>query len=84
MSAGVPLTQLHCPTCGDKYEDFSIYSDTPEYYELMRPIQEIVETPEPWFIVCPKGHKWSVKMIWRNIDPPAPDEVQLDRYLGQT
>ena len=46
--SGVPLTELHCPTCGVKYEDFSIYSDTTDYDELMRPIHEIVATPEPF------------------------------------
>jgi hypothetical protein len=78
---GVPLTELHCPTCGAPYEDLRMHSDERESYEVMiDPIKSAI-MPTPWFILCPSGHKWTVKTIWRAANKP--DAVQLDRYLGQ-
>jgi hypothetical protein len=80
MSEGVPLNQLRCPTCGDRYEDFNMHSDEREGFEMMiDPIKSAI-MPTPWFILCPNGHKWTVKTLWRAVNHH--DRVQLDRYLG--
>ena len=81
---GVPLHQLHCPTCGALYEDFRMHSDQDEeqfcFDRMINPIMSAI-MPTPWFLLCPNGHKWTVKTLWRAVNHP--DRVQLDRYLGQ-
>lgn len=77
---GVPLDQLHCPSCGVKILDFKLHSD-PDEFDVLALTPPIAVTPaSDWYILCPRGHKWSVKTIWRAVNHP--DRVQLDRYLG--
>jgi len=80
---GVRLDELHCPTCGDKIVDFNLHADgSLEQFQTPQIAPSIVENPLPRYLLCPRGHKWSVKMIWRG--PNQPDRVQLDRYLGDS
>jgi hypothetical protein len=79
--SGVPLDQLYCPTCGDRIIDFNMHSD-PDDFDIYTPTPEFLAVAAtPWYLLCPRGHKWSVKTIWRAINHP--DRVQLDRYLGE-
>jgi hypothetical protein len=76
---GVLLTQLHCPTCGEQIVDFGLHSD-PSDWNVDLPVRDIKASPAPWFLLCPQGHKWTVKTIWRCRN--YPDRVQLGEYLG--
>jgi hypothetical protein len=78
---GVPLDQLHCPTCGYQFRDFSLHVDSEEEFALGQYAGPIMERV-PWrkYLLCPNGHKWSIKVIWRQRN--YPDCVLLDRYLG--
>jgi hypothetical protein len=77
---GVPLDLLHCPTCGDKIVDFNLRSD-PDEFDPTIVIGPITYKPATdWYLLCPSGHKWTVKTLWRI--PGEPDRVQLDRFLG--
>jgi hypothetical protein len=70
---------LRCPTCGIHYTDYSLHCDTEEFVILMS--REITAIPaSEWYILCPHGHKWTVKTIWRTLEEP--DEVLLGRYIG--
>jgi hypothetical protein len=79
---GVPAPELHCPTCGARFIDFRLRSDPEEFdiqvSKLTREIQRLPATP--WYILCPNGHKWTIKTIWRAENEP--DSVLLDKYLG--
>ena len=46
---------------------------------MSRQITTIPATP--WYILCPNGHKWTIKTIWRTADEP--DSVLLDSYIGE-
>lgn len=77
---GVPLHQLRCPTCGALYEDFNMHSDKDSSYDqMLNPIMSAI-IPVPWYLLCPNGHKWTVKTLWRA--PNRPDAVLLDRFIG--
>jgi hypothetical protein len=47
--SGVPLNQLHCPTCGVKYEDFNLHSDTPEDFDLQATTEIMAAPAVPWY-----------------------------------
>ena len=77
---GVPAPELCCPTCGAQFLDFSLRSDPEEFEILMS--REITAFPRSdWYILCPNGHKWTIKTIWRSMNEP--DSVLLGRYLGE-
>lgn len=78
---GVPLNQLHCPTCGYLFNDYQLYTDSAEEFTLDQYAGPIMERV-PWrkFLLCPNGHKWTIKVIWRQRN--YPDRVLLDSYLG--
>jgi hypothetical protein len=40
----------------------------------------IVQESVPWFLVCPNGHRWTVKMLYRRVN--RPDAVLLGEYVG--
>jgi hypothetical protein len=76
---GVPADELRCPTCGCHFTDFNMRSDPVEFdVTLDRAISRVPATP--WYILCPMGHKWTVKTIWRTLEEP--DDVLLGEYLG--
>jgi hypothetical protein len=77
---GVPLNQLHCPTCGLMFNDYNLYSDAEEFTvsQIISPIKAFAVGRK--FLRCPDGHKWTVKTIWRSVH--YPDHVQLGEYLG--
>lgn len=79
--SGVPLDQLHCPTCGVRITNYNLFSDTSDE-QFIQPTKmpPMVSEPVVWYIVCPNGHKWTVKMIWRAVNHP--DRVQLGEYVG--
>jgi hypothetical protein len=79
MSEGVPLGELHCPTCGERFRNFNLHSDRQESFALQDALEAFAQ-PEPWYILCPNGHKWTIKTLWRSVNKP--DRVQLDRFLG--
>jgi hypothetical protein len=81
VDSGVPLNELHCPTCGVQFEDFRLHVES-EVFNVDHVLSEIKPVPSPWwrFLLCPNGHKWSVKVIWRSRNQP--DKVLLDKYLG--
>jgi hypothetical protein len=83
MTEGVPLDQLHCPTCGDRFTDFNLHTD-PEEFQLTELVKhtEIKARGADWYMRCPQGHKWTVIKVWREFDATTPDKVQLERYLG--
>jgi len=77
---GVPAPELHCPTCGVQFVDFTLRSDPEEFQvQMTREIARIPATP--WYILCPNGHKWTIKTIWRSADEP--DSLLLGSYLGE-
>jgi hypothetical protein len=78
--SGVPLDQLHCPTCGEQFTDFRLHMDT-DVFDVDRVAESIKSVPWPRYLLCPTGHKWGVKVIWRSRN--RPDLVLLDRYLGE-
>jgi len=82
-SSGVPLDQLCCPTCGVLFQDFSLHTDSEEAFDPSQTVGYIQAHPAHWrrFLLCPNGHKWTVKTIWRAVN--RPDHVQLDRYIGE-
>lgn len=77
---GVPAPELHCPTCGAQFTDFALRSDPEEFQVLLSREFSILPRSE-WYILCPNGHKWTVKTIWRTMDEP--DSVLLGKYLGE-
>jgi hypothetical protein len=79
-SYGVFLNQLHCPTCGCQFHDFRLHSEEEEFTveQIRSPIRRVGVGRK--YLLCPSGHRWSVKMIWRRNG--YPDQVQLDQYLG--
>jgi hypothetical protein len=80
--AGIPLNELHCPTCGEQYQDFILHVESEGVFDIEKQTADIKPTPTAWhrFLVCPNRHKWSVKVIWRTINEP--DKVLLGSYLG--
>ncbi len=83
-SLGVPLNELHCPTCGAPFRDYRLYRDSPEeLFSVDAVIADIKVAPTNWrqFLCCPRGHKWTVKTIWRCC-LQHPDRIQLGEYLG--
>jgi hypothetical protein len=40
----------------------------------------LVKESVPWFLVCPNGHRWTVKMLYRRVNHP--DAVLLGEYVG--
>lgn len=82
---GVPVNELYCPTCGTKFTDITIHVDSAEDFDPTAGYQDIMQTPAEWrrFLLCPQGHKWTIKTIWRiHNRPDLPDRVQLGQYLG--
>lgn len=83
--SGVRVDHLCCPTCGEHYplplrpmveneqEEFDIMQTT-------RPILERPVVPWRWYVVCPNGHKWTLKTLWRTVNHP--DSVLLGEYIG--
>jgi hypothetical protein len=79
MTGGVPATELCCPTCKEKYTNFDLHSDPMEFQVMLS--REITRIPTtPWYLLCPNGHKWTVKTVWRTAYEP--DNVLLGEYLG--
>ena len=77
---GVPATELCCPTCGEHFTDFACVQTRKSFEcNMTRAIARVPATP--WYILCPNGHKWTIKTIWRSADEP--DDVLLGRYLGE-
>lgn len=73
--------QLYCPTCGARfYTDMRMESDEPLYAIDGHMVTNVIV---PWrlFVVCERGHKWSVKTITRALNEP--DDVLLGHYLGE-
>ena len=76
---GVPADELRCPTCGAHIIDLSLHADQMEFQTMLS--REITSIPTtPWYVLCPMGHKWTVKTVWRTMEEP--DEVLLGEYLG--
>lgn len=77
---GVPADDLRCPTCGASYLNFDLHSD-PEEFEILMSTEITAYPRSEWYILCPNGHKWTIKTVWRTLEQP--DEVLLGRYLGE-
>jgi hypothetical protein len=82
MTNGVSVNELYCPTCGEQFEDLRLHVES-EAFNVDALVTEIKAGPAEWhrFLLCPRGHKWSVKVIWRSRNQL--DKVLLDRYLGE-
>ena len=82
VDSGVSVNELHCPTCGERFDDLRLHVES-EAFNVDVVLSAIKPVPTPWhrFLLCPRGHKWSVKVIWRSRNEP--DKVLLDRYLGE-
>jgi len=77
---GVPAPELHCPTCRAQFIDFTLRSDPEEFQSMLsREIQRVPATP--WYLLCPNGHKWTIKTLFRAENEP--DGVLLGEYLGE-
>ena len=74
--------QLCCPTCGHRFEDFRLHSD-PDDFDIQQTMQSAIlpVVRSHWYILCPLGHKWTVKTLWRSVNEP--DSVLLGEYLGE-
>lgn len=82
VTNGVSVNELYCPTCGEQFDDLRLHVDEQEFnVDLV--VAEIKSKPTGWhrYLRCPRGHKWTVKVIWRSRNDP--DRVLLDRYLGE-
>lgn len=77
---GIPLNELHCPTCGHLFRDYKLYTDEEDFSvsKINSPILAFAVGRK--FLRCPDGHKWTVRTIWRSV--PYPDYVQLGDYIG--
>lgn len=85
VGEGVSLDELHCPTCGEQFRDYQLYRDSEEdLFSVDAVVADIKVAPVAWrqFLRCPRGHKWTVKTIWRFRRGEFPDRVQLGEYLG--
>lgn len=82
-SGGVPLHELCCPTCGNRFTDYNLHSDPDEFEIVQVQALGIVANARQfnWFILCPNGHKWTIKTLFRSEN--GPDCVLLDRYVGE-
>jgi hypothetical protein len=80
---GVPAPELCCPTCGERFTDFSLRSDPEEFDIVEVKVLGIVSSARQseWYILCPNGHKWTIKTIWRSENEP--DSVLLGKYIGE-
>lgn len=80
---GVPVTDLHCPTCSTKYDlPLTIYREQEDVSAFLRTERTYVfKTTTPWYVVCPNNHCWSVSNFIRN-GPDVADEILLGRYIG--
>lgn len=80
---GVRLDQLCCPTCGEPYSLPLIPKAVQDVFDVDAPFREILSMPrrDPYYVVCPNGHQWTLKTIWRIQDHPF-DYIQLGEYIG--
>lgn len=79
---GVPLTELCCPTCGDRFpEQAARYELNPHYTREWRTNHSVIEPRGRPFITCKDGHQWTVKTLFV-ASPGAELEVLLDQYIG--
>lgn len=82
---GVPLNELHCPTCGNRFTDYKLYTDSEEEFCISQTVKEIMVVAAYWrrFLRCPNGHRWTIKTVWRaHGNPQLPDLVLLGRFIG--
>jgi hypothetical protein len=83
MSGGVPLDQLHCPTCGGGFRNLVEFERNEEeelQIELVNQGYTIYTATNRPFLRCEHGHKWTIKTIWRAEN--RWDDVLLGDYLG--
>ena len=81
VGEGVPLNELHCPTCGEQITDFFLrVENAEEEFSVDQMVSDIKQVAWQRYLLCPNLHKWSVIMVWSS--RYRPDRVQLGRYLG--
>jgi hypothetical protein len=78
---GVDVSELHCPTCGERITDLSLHWDQDVFdvdAAMFKPIA--IKPSFERYLLCPRGHKWTIKTIWRA--RYRPDRVLLGEFLG--
>lgn len=72
---GVALSQLRCPTCGQSFNLTSRRDDELDEFEPAK-----IKPMRPFYLICMRGHQWSIKTLWRMTGHE--DQVLLGDFLG--
>jgi hypothetical protein len=84
MTTGVPLDQLHCPTCGERFNLGAGVrferTDEETAIQLHERSYTIYAASNRPYLTCEVGHKWSIKQLTRAENKY--DAVLLGDFLG--
>lgn len=84
--SGVPVTQIKCPSCGERFVCHAgtnvpiLYVERDDIGIEIQPRLQNVKRSRYLYLHCVNGHMWSIKTLYRVQNDE--DEILLDKLIG--